>query len=159
MSEKILNHFEFCLADNKLDNNYLFDGVEHHLPMNKIYDFWNDYLSIEHDLDIKEIPNDSAPIIIDFWPMLEPTNVVIGKICEKIVNEIKNLVTYNSDYRCFIFKNIEDTTKLRLYFAYFIMDMNVVNTILIEKLHEIFSNDKIQGISIPNVINFFDTKG
>ena len=159
MSERILSHFISGLAHDNMNINFMINGEERNLPLNKIYDFWNDYLSLEHDLDIKEIPSNYTPIIIDILPMVEIDTVTIGKICEKITNEIKALlINYYFDYRCFIFQNVEDNMKLRLYFTYFWMDNEVINDTFIKRLLEIFSDDLIRGLSIPNVINLFDVR-
>lgn len=56
MSEKILDHLLYGSSEDENNHiDYLIDDFEYHLPMVKMYEFWDDYLSIDHSLVIKEI--------------------------------------------------------------------------------------------------------
>lgn len=162
MSETILNHF-LCgpTEDDNTHLDFLIDGQRYHLPIEKMYDFWKDYLSLDHNLVIEEVPSYYTTIIIDFWTFFELDNVTISETCGKIVEEIKEILKcITFEFKCYIFKCTKNTKKLRFVFPHFFMEKSVINTILIKNLDKKFmtkSNGNItEKISIPCSIEFFD---
>lgn len=164
MSEKILSYFTpGLLQDGNQYINYIIRDQEYRLPILKICDFLNDYLSLEHDLNIKEVSSKYSPIIIDFCPFIEIENNLIGEICGKIVDEIKNIVDCTTfDFKCYVFKKIEDPKSLRLIFPGFFMKRKIICNLLYKALCERYlsgtSINKIQNLHIPFHIDFFDER-
>ena len=164
MSEIILNHFNPGVAkDDNTHINFLIDDLQYYLPIEKFYDFWEDYLSTEHNLVIKEIPSYYTPIVIDFWSFLELNNSSIGETCGKIVEEIKeNLKCTTFDFKCCIFKCTKNPKKIRIIFPHFFMEKSVINSLLIDSLRRRYmnksNNNMTDELFIPNSIEFFDEK-
>lgn len=164
MNDKILNHFTPGPSkDEKTQIDYLIEGFEYHLPINKFYDFWCDYLSIDHNLIVFEIPSNYTAVIIDFWAFSELNNKSLGDICAKIIEKIKKIVTCTAfDFTCYIFKNTEDDKKIRLIFPHFFMKKSIIDGILFNSVHKKYLGEtsklKMRALSIPSVVNFFDER-
>ena len=164
MSEIISNHFLYGSAkDDNTHIDFIIDDFEYHLPIEKIYNFWNDYLSLEHNLVIKEVPSDYTTVIIDFCTFLETNNNILGEICGKIVQEIKDILKcITFDFRCYVFKNIKNPKKIRFHFPHFFMKTSVITSILIKSLHKKFMNksdsNMVEEIVIPYFVELFDEK-
>ena len=165
MNEQIMKHFNEGISKDDPHINYLVNGFMYHIHFDKISSFWKNYLTSDHNINIKEVPNTYSPVIIDCISPLEISIDAIVKIVDISIKEIGELLDSNQkiDYKCYVFKNINDKTKRRLYFANFSMKTKIIRTALIEKLRKIISSGtnctRIESILIPESIDFFDKKG
>ena len=164
MSEKILSYFVPGLSDDDNKNiDFMVNDLEYHLPIGKMYDFWNDYFLLEHNLIIKEIPSNYMPVIIDFCQISEIDNTAIGKFCERLTEEIKDMLDCTTaDFKCYVFKKIEDPKKLRIIFPHFFMKRKIICTLLYKSLYDRYVDgtveNKILSLYIPFYVDLFDER-
>ena len=164
MSEKILSYFIPGLTkDDNKNIDFMIGNFEYHLPIGKMYDFWDDYLSLEHDLKIKEIPSNYMPVIIDLCRITEIDNISISKICERITGEIKDMLDcITTDFKCYVFKKIEDPKRMRIIFPHFFMKRKIICTTLYNSLYDRYVDgtieNKIESLQIPFYVDLFDER-